>query len=146
MILSTLFLFQHKVTIGINENIIHIGSEDSVPIEGTNVSKLASHSVELVEEAIADVQKIIIESVHACGLFEDTAKVSLPPLRAINHEIPLIDKNKIYSWWPLKCSKLLLRQWVQKKKDYLSTGHWKVTTAQNMVPMLCIFKPNKSKN
>ncbi len=55
VILGTPFLFQHKVTMGINENIVHIGSEESLPIEGANVSELASRSVELTEEAISDV-------------------------------------------------------------------------------------------
>ncbi len=129
-----------------NENIVHIGSEESLPIEDANVSELASHSVELAEEAISDIQSIILESACGQGLFEDVVKAPLPSFRAVNHEIPLIDETKTYHWQPSKCPEPLLRQWIQKKKDYLSTGHWKVTMAQNTVPMLCIFKPNKPKN
>lgn len=63
VILGTPFLFQHKIT-----------------IEGTNVSELASRSMELAEEAIADVRGIIIDSARARGLFDDAAKAPLPPI------------------------------------------------------------------
>ena len=30
-------------------------------------------------------------------------EMDLPPFRAINHEIPLIDVNNIYPWRPSRC-------------------------------------------
>ena len=35
---------------------------------------------------------------------------------------------------------------MEKRDAYLSSGHWKVTMAHNMVPMLLIPKPHKPKD
>jgi Reverse transcriptase (RNA-dependent DNA polymerase) len=35
-------------------------------------------------------------------------------------------------------------QWAKKRDAYLKSGHWKITSAGNMVPMLLILKPRTS--
>ena len=68
-------------------------------------------------------------------------ETDLPPFRAINHTIPLIDKSKIYPWRPSKCPEIFRTQWAEKRDAYLRSGQWKVTSAGNTVPMLLIPKP-----
>jgi hypothetical protein len=62
-------------------------------------------------------------------------------MRVINHTMPLIDENKAYPWRPSRCPEPLRPQWAAKRKIYLSTGRWQVTSAGNTVPMLLIRKP-----
>jgi hypothetical protein len=77
-----------------------------------------------------------------CRKVEET---ELPPFRAINHSIPLIDENKVYPWRPSRCPEVFRSQWNEKRDAYLKSGRWKVTTARNTVPMLLIPKPHKPK-
>lgn len=71
-------------------------------------------------------------------------KTSLPPLRMINHEIPLIDPEKIYPWQPSRCPETLKPQWNAKQAAYVKTGQWEVTTMGNAVPMMFLKKPSKN--
>ncbi len=69
------------------------------------------------------------------------AETPLPPLQVINHQIPLIEPDKIYPWRPSWCPEMFRKQWDSKRKAYIETGHWKVMTAMNTVPMRLIKKP-----
>jgi hypothetical protein len=84
-------------------------------------------------------RKELIE--YACPLCKEMEETDLPPFQAINHEIPLIDVNKIYPWRPSRCPEAFRPQWIEKKKAYLKSGCWKITSARNTVPMLLIPKP-----
>ncbi|KAF9265210.1 hypothetical protein L218DRAFT_1021588 [Marasmius fiardii PR-910] len=52
LILSTLWLFQHKVTIGFHDSKVIISSSQALPIEGTNVSQLSLRAMDLLDERI----------------------------------------------------------------------------------------------
>jgi hypothetical protein len=92
--------------------------------------------MEIAEEKTECARKELIEYAHPlCKEMEDT---DLPPFRAINHEIPLIDVNKIYPWRPSRCPEAFRPQWIEKKKAYLKS---EITSARNTVPMLLIPKP-----
>src|SRR5438445_6825673 len=67
----------------------------------------------------------------------------LPPLRLINHVIPLLDENKVYSWRPSKCPEALKPLWRAKRDDYVRTGRWEFKSGTNAVPMLMLKKPTK---
>lgn len=69
------------------------------------------------------------------------ADTGLPPLRDINHTIPLIDEEKTYTWRPSRCPEMFQDQWSEKRDAYIKTGRWKITSARNTVPMLLIPKP-----
>jgi len=73
------------------------------------------------------------------------SETGLPPLRAINHSIPLIDEKKIYPWRPSRCPEPMRLQWAEKRRLYLASGRWQVTSAGNTVPMLFIRKPGSDK-
>ena len=77
---------------------------------------------------------------QAHPLCSQVGAIVLPPFHAINHLIPLINKSKIYPWWPSRCPEAMCELWIEKKNVYLKTGHWKMTTAQNTCPMLLISK------
>ncbi len=68
----------------------------------------------------------------------------LPPLREINHEIPVIDLHKKYYWRPSRCPDPLLDQWVKKKEAYVASGRWLPKPVSNAMPMMMIPKPRKA--
>lgn len=111
----------------------HFCSSTRYPIRGENVAQIDARAVDIAEEQLGHVREHLFE--YAAPLFVDAAKTPLPPFRAINHEIPIINENQVYTWRSSRCPEALRQQWVQKKKDYLATERWKVTTARNTVPM-----------
>ena len=103
LILGTPFLFQHQVLIGFNAARVIIGSNESLPIEGENVSKLSARTVELVDEDLDQVRNELMDYADSLGLFKDPSLEPLPPFCVINHEIPLINENLVYPWRPSRC-------------------------------------------
>ena len=71
------------------------------------------------------------------------SETKFPPLWIINHTIPLVDENKLYHQRPSHCPEAFRSQWVEKKNTYLKAGHWEITNASNMIPMLLVIKPRK---
>ena len=60
------------------------------------MSELAAMSVQIEANIIEQCRHEIIE--YTRPLFKDAKDTSLPPMRAINHTIPLIDEGKIYKY------------------------------------------------
>ena len=143
LILGTPFLFQHQVMVGLNESHVVIGSCNPLPIKGTQVQVLESRAAEVLDEQIDTVRKQLYEL--ASPLCAKASETDLPPLRAINHQIPLVDPEKVYPWQPLRCPEALRPQWVEKQRAYLRTRCWKIMSNGNTVPMLFIKKPGSDK-
>ncbi|KIK53994.1 hypothetical protein GYMLUDRAFT_249892 [Collybiopsis luxurians FD-317 M1] len=91
---------------GFNESRIIVGSNESLPIQGDNVSKLSSRAMDLFQDRIDSVQKELVE--------------------AINHTIPLIDESIILPWRPSKCPEKFRSQWAEKRDAYLKSGSGKM--------------------
>lgn len=139
MILGTPFLFQHQAMVGLNPPRMVIGSDRALPIKGEQVSVLESHMAEAYEENLERAHEELRRLAKL--LCAKASETGLPPLWAINHTIPLIDLEKVYKWWPSRCPEPLRPQWGEKRKAYLATGRWRMTSAGNTVPMLFIRKP-----
>lgn len=138
LILGTPFLFQHRIMIGFNSPRVVLGSSEPLAIEGTQVSTLESRVTEIYNEQVDKAREYLLKM--AKPLCTSTGETELPPLHEINHTIPLIDENKIYTWRPSRCPEALRPAWIEKKNAYLRSGRWKMTTAQNTCPMLLIPK------
>ena len=145
MILGTPWLYQHQVCIGLNPARIVIGSDVPLPIlSGTDTKfLLAAASLSVSDEVLRAREELMAYAEPLCRIVEET---ELPPLRAINHSIPLIDENKVYPWRPSRCPEVFRSQWNEKRDAYIKSSHWKMTTARNTCPMLLIPKPHKPKN
>jgi hypothetical protein len=141
LILGTPWIFQHHVTMGLNPACVIVGSNEPLPIRGDNVTRIVSRAVELLEENLEKARAKLIN--YAKDLCKEMYETDLPPFRSINHEIPLIDQNKIYPWWSSRCPEIFCQQWTEKKNAYLSSGPWKISSARNTVPMMFISKPGK---
>ncbi len=142
LILRTPFLFQHQVALSFNKTSVFVGSNHSLPIEGDNVSKLDVRAVDVLTRDIEQIRQDLLNEAESLGLFTPLELQLLPPLRDINHTIPLIDENLIYPWRPARCPEVFRQQWNEKRDAYISTGRWKFTTSRNTVPLMCIPKPN----
>ncbi|KIL55333.1 hypothetical protein M378DRAFT_1045040, partial [Amanita muscaria Koide BX008] len=141
LILGTPFMYQYKVSIGLNPPRVIIGADTAVAIRGEGTLRLASRSMQLYEENVEAARAHLRE--YAQPLCKKASDSPFPPLRAINHEIPLMEEEKIYPWRASRCPEALLPQWVEKRDAYLKSGRWEITNATNTVPMPFIRKPGK---
>lgn len=144
IVLGTPFLFQHKVTIGLNPTRVIVGSSIPQQIKGENVASLSSRAMDIQNQDIDRAREELLE--YARPICKVAMNTPLPPLRAINHTIPLIDEEMIYPWRPSRCPEALRPQWDSKRIAYLDTGRWKMTSIGNTVPMLCVKKAGKPAN
>jgi hypothetical protein len=127
LILGTLFLFQHQVSVGLNPPCIIIGSNKALPVWGEQVSVLESRTAGAVEEDLEQAHWQLLE--WAKPLCARASQTSLPPLQVINHTILLINLEWVYKWCTSRCPEPLRPQWGEKRQAYLSSGCWKMTSA-----------------
>ncbi|KAJ7674411.1 hypothetical protein B0H17DRAFT_852020, partial [Mycena rosella] len=138
MILGTAWLFQHKVSIGINPARVCIGSADAVPLQVVATARVFAGAAGLSNATLQSARDELLE--YAKPICKTAAETGLPPFRAINHTIPLLDENKIYPWQPSRCPEALRPQWDKEHQTYLKAGRWEVSNSGNTCPMLLIPK------
>ena len=68
--------------------------------------------------------------------------LELPPLREINHWIPLIDDGKRYYYHLPRCPDAMKLQLMEKLQQYVGAGWWILKAVPQAAPLLCI--PKKS--
>ena len=141
-ILGTPFLYQHQVAIGFNPSRVIVGSSEPIEMKGPEVTTITSAAADLLNEGLDQVRAQLRHEAEDLCL--DTSKTSLPPFRAVNHTIPLIDDTKIYRFRPSKCPEAFRDQWRRKKNAYLETGRWRTATGHNAIPLLMIPKMSTS--
>lgn len=73
------------------------------------------------------------------GLWGDRG-LKLPPLREINHTIPLIDEKKQYRYRLPRCPDSLKPQLATKISEYVAAGLWVPTHTSQAAPMMCLPK------
>ena len=64
----------------------------------------------------------------------------LPPLREINHRIPLIDEGKRYHYHLPCCPNAMKPQLMEKLRQYVDMGWWIPKAVPQAAPLLCIPK------
>ncbi|GJJ10378.1 hypothetical protein Clacol_004604 [Clathrus columnatus] len=97
IILGTPFIFQHSVLLGLNPSCVLIESEDPLPLEGESITTIQSAAMEILESELDRLRYELKQ--EAADLYISVDDTTLPPLQAVNHTIPLIDKHKVYSWY-----------------------------------------------
>ena len=89
LILGTPFLYQHQVLVGLNSPRVILGSKTPLAMKGSQVSILESRATGVYEENLERVREQLM--ADAKPLCSQAGATALPPFRAINHLIPLID-------------------------------------------------------
>ena len=122
MILGTPFLYQHKVAVGLNPLCIVVGSDDPTEMNGPDVININSAAADLFDDSVSKLWKSLRKEAE--DLCPDTSQTALPPLRAVNHTIPLIDAGKVYRFRLSRCPEAFRDLWRVKKNAYLEMGRW----------------------
>ena len=112
LILGTPWLYQHQVCVGFNPGRVVIGSDDAVPVKLGPSTKLMSQAISVGEDEIKAAHEELRQ--YAKPLCKDEMETPLPPFRAINHTIPLIEEMKKYPWCASHCPEALRNQWAEK--------------------------------
>ena len=68
------------------------------------------------------------------------APSELPPLREVNHKIPLVDEEVNYRYHLPRCPDSLKPELMAKIKRYTEAGWWEPATVSQAAPLLCIPK------
>ena len=139
-ILGTPFMYQHQVAIGFNPSRVVIGSAEPMEMKGPEVTTITSAAADLLNEGLDQVRSKLREEAE--DLCPDTSMTALPPFRAVNHRIPLVDESKLYRFRPSRCPEAFRDQWRKKKDAYLNSGRWRTSTGHNAIPLLMIPKPS----
>ncbi|KAG8908260.1 hypothetical protein FRB99_008325, partial [Tulasnella sp. 403] len=93
---------------------------------------------DIVEDKLHEIREML--KSEAQDLCKSVLETDLPPFRAVNHTIPLVDEDKVYPWRPARCPEALKPLWREKKAAYVKTGRWRVATGTNACPLLIIKK------
>ncbi|KAF9256634.1 hypothetical protein L218DRAFT_1023920 [Marasmius fiardii PR-910] len=112
MILGTPFIFQHKVVIGLNPTHVFVGSDLPLPMIGEGILELLSSAAETVEDNLEHIRTQLLSEIQ--DMCKPESEIELPPLRAINHCIPIIDHKKTYPFRPSRCPQALRPLWNEK--------------------------------
>jgi hypothetical protein len=69
---------------------------------------------------------------------------TLPPLREINHHIPLVDEKKKYNYYLPKCPNSMRKPLAKKISKYCKAGWWRPAHAEQAALMLVAPKKNSN--
>jgi hypothetical protein len=123
----------------LNPDLVFIERYKTLPLEGVATARVFTGAAGLGEDNLLQAARNELME-YAKPICKTAAETGLPPLRAINHTIPLIDEDKILPWRPARCPEALRDQWDLKRRTYLQAGRWQVTNTGNTAPMLLIPK------
>jgi hypothetical protein len=119
-----------------------IGSSEPLEMRGTGVMTVNSVIADKLQEGLNELWSQLKKEAEDLCL--DTSKTALPPLRKINHRIPLKDNNKVYRYRPSKCPEAFRDQWKEKKDAYIKSGRWRQAAGHNAILLLMIPKMSSS--
>ena len=89
-----------------------------------------------------DIPRLREEWKKSCHDIMQGAPEQLPPLRDVNHRIPLIDENKRYRYHLPRCADAMRPQLSEKIARYTRANWWTPCHTEQAAPMLCIPKKN----
>jgi len=89
-----------------------------------------------------DIPELRAKWLRSCQDIMNRVPEELPPMRGVNHHIPLIDENKRYHYHLPRCPDSMKVQLMEKITRYTRAGWWESVQTDQAAPMLCI--PKKS--
>jgi nicotinic acid mononucleotide adenylyltransferase len=89
-----------------------------------------------------DIPELRAKWLQSCQDIMNGVLEELPPMRGVNHHIPLIDENKQYHYHLLQCPDSMKVQLMEKITRYMQAGWRESVQTDQAAPMLCI--PKKS--
>ncbi|KAG8734303.1 hypothetical protein FRC10_011771 [Ceratobasidium sp. 414] len=141
LILGTPFLYQYEVIVSFKPPTVSIGSRRAQPIHNESALVIESLATQLFKEKIEERREALW--AYSADLCKSMAETPLPPFRAINHTIPIIDETKRYNVRRVQCPKPLQSLFDKKFAAYHNTGRWEHKPGINAIPMLIMMKKAK---
>ncbi|KAF8170177.1 hypothetical protein K438DRAFT_1614254, partial [Mycena galopus ATCC 62051] len=137
MIIGTKFMRKHGICLDFAKNEIRVrGKQFRVAID-QQIKELAAGTMQYVSEDIPTLRERWLELNRdiMSGVPE-----KMPPMRAVNHRIPLIDEKKVYNYHLPRCPDAMKEQLIDKINKYVRAGWWEAVQTNQAAPMLCIPK------
>ncbi|KIM74949.1 hypothetical protein PILCRDRAFT_14012 [Piloderma croceum F 1598] len=106
--------------------------EALLAVMDANLNKLKEE-----EEVLPDLHKQWME--NAADILGG-APNRLPPLREVDHKIPLIDGNMKYNYHLPRCPDTLKLEFSENIQRYTKSGWWEEVNVPQAAPMLCMPK------
>ncbi|KDQ63999.1 hypothetical protein JAAARDRAFT_117059 [Jaapia argillacea MUCL 33604] len=138
-VLGMAFMRRMGISMDFKHGILKSGSNPITLILRRDNAGISFHSTR--ELSMEELRKKWMEQ---CADLLGTIPLELPPLREINHKIPLIDENKHYAYHLPQCAEALKPQLRAKINRYLQAGWWEEATVPQAAPMLTLTKPKSS--
>ena len=117
------------------------GELDPLGVNEQIWENLKSMATKVADEELAQLRR---EWLDSCQDILNGAPSCLPPLREINHRIPIIDESKVYNYHLPRCPVSIKQALSDKIERYEKAGWWKRAVATQAAPMLCVPKKNGS--
>lgn len=92
----------------------------------------------------ADIPKLRAKWLDYCSEILQGTQEGLPPLREINHKIPLIDESKRYNYYMPRCPDSMREQLIDRIGAYTKAKWWEPCTSDQAAPMLCVPKKDNT--
>ena len=129
--------------ISLGEDVVHLAMLETTLTHDIGTKEPKPQPSGMTE---ADIPRLRKEWVRACEDLFVNQPDELPPLREINHKIPLIDETRSYHHRQPKCPDAFKPALMAKIERYTKAGWWMPITATRATPMLCIPKSAKNPN
>lgn len=103
-------------------------------------------SVEDIKDGYSedDIPKLRAKWLEYCAEILQGTQDGLPPLREINHKIPLIDESKRYNYYMPRCPDSMREQLIDRIGVYTKAKWWEPCTSDQAAPMLCVPKKDNT--
>ncbi|KZT63163.1 hypothetical protein DAEQUDRAFT_645421, partial [Daedalea quercina L-15889] len=132
-VLGTPFMRKFGVCLDFSQSVIRIGQHAIPALLPQEEEDAANHN----EARITQMRERLM---HEYANLFGPVPPGLPPVREVNHRIPLIDENKRYTYYLPKCADSLKPKLLEKIQLYTANGWWKECQTEQAAPMLCIAK------
>ena len=87
-----------------------------------------------------DIPRLRDRWMEICQDIMSGVPEKMPPIRAVNHRIPLIDEKMLYHYHLPRCPDAMKPQLSEKIQKYVRAGWWEPVQTNQAAPMLCIPK------
>ncbi|KAF8219179.1 hypothetical protein L208DRAFT_1342491, partial [Tricholoma matsutake] len=142
-ILGTVFMRKHGIVLDFERDEVHIkGKHLNTKPESDNEDKLEEFAYSKGPLSKKDLPRLREEWKQSCQDILSGVPDKIPPLREINHHIPLVDEKKKYNYYLPKCPDLMRKPLSEKVVKYCRAGWWRPARAEQAAPMLVV--PKKS--
>ncbi|KAF9484074.1 hypothetical protein BDN70DRAFT_798505, partial [Pholiota conissans] len=141
LVIGTPFMRRNGVVLDFERNVITINGTDIPALPYPNDIDPRLHrtraTIELTEDDIPQLRE------HWRREYDDMVNGTpskLPPFREVNHEIHLIDENRVYTYHTPRCPNALRTQFYEKLNRYVTSGWWTASSTAQAAPLMCIPK------